>query len=271
MPHNLFLVLTYLGAAYVGSQVQKNGITIQELLDKALGRLFGGEKIKTVFAGRTDSGVHAWGQGVTARVAKLIPPAKVLAALNSLLPRDIRVRSARYAGTGFQPRYDARSREYLYNIYYGAEPLLYLLDRVWHIDARQRLDWRLMRRAARLFKGTHDFSAFCAAGSAARDKTRRVKVSEITARRVYRWPGARQKADGMLLTYRIKADGFLYHMVRNIVAALAAVGLGKMTVAELRDVLRGRSRSALKAPTAPAAGLVLYDVLYWARESKEKC
>jgi tRNA pseudouridine38-40 synthase len=150
----------------------------------------------------------------------------------------------------------------LYNIYYGRAPLLYLQDKVWHIDARQKLNWRLMRRAARLLRGEHDFAAFCAAGSAVRNKVRRVTVSEITARRIYRWPGARNKADGLLLTYRIQADGFLYHMVRNIVAALVEAGLKKMTLSDLREIMRSGQRSKLRAATAPAAGLVLSEVKY---------
>ncbi|GBR74741.1 tRNA pseudouridine synthase A [Candidatus Termititenax aidoneus] len=252
----------YLGTAYAGSQIQKNGITIQEHLDKALKRLFAGAKVKTIFAGRTDSGVHALGQAVSVLVDRQIQPNKVLKALNSLLPLDIRVSEARYAKPEFNPRYDAARREYLYNIYYGRAPALYLQDKVWHIDARQKLNWRLMRRAARLLRGEHDCAAFCAAGSAVKNKVRRVTASEITARRIYRWPGAKNKADGLLLTYKIQADGFLYHMVRNIVAALVDVGLKKMTLRDLREIMRSGQRSKLRSATAPAAGLVLYDVKY---------
>jgi tRNA pseudouridine38-40 synthase len=259
---NLFLRVAYLGAAYAGSQRQKNSITIQEHLDNALGRLFAGEKIKTIFAGRTDSGVHAWGQVVSAAVSKQVPPDKTLAALNSLLPPDIRVKEARYVRPEFNPRYDAASREYLYNIYCGRAPLLHLQGKVWQIDAKQKLNWRLMRRAARLIRGKHDFAAFCAAGSSAQNKVRRVTASEITARRVYRWLGAKEKAGGLLLTYRIQADGFLYHMVRNIVAALVDVGLKKMTLDDLREIMQSGQRSKLRSATAPADGLVLYNVKY---------
>ncbi|MDR1323768.1 MAG: tRNA pseudouridine(38-40) synthase TruA, partial [Candidatus Margulisbacteria bacterium] len=247
---------------YAGSQIQKNGITIQEHLDKALRSLFAGAKVKTIFAGRTDSGVHALRQTVSALVDRQIQPDKVLKALNSLLPPDIRVNEARYVKPEFNPRYDAANREYLYNIYYGRAPLLYLQDKVWYIDARRKLNRQLMRRAARLLRGEHDFAAFCAAGSVVKNKVRRVTVSEITARRVYRWPGAKNKVDGLLLTYRIQADGFLYHMVRNIVAALVEVGLKKMTPRDLREIMRSGQRSKLRTATAPAAGLVLSDVKY---------
>ncbi|MDR1453056.1 MAG: tRNA pseudouridine(38-40) synthase TruA [Candidatus Margulisbacteria bacterium] len=263
---NLFLRVAYLGTAYAGSQIQKNGITIQEHLDKALRCLFAGEKIKTIFAGRTDSGVHALGQAVSVMVSRRMPLDKTRAALNSLLPLDIRVKEARYVKPEFNPRYAAAGREYLYNIYYGRAPLLYMRDKVWHIDARQKLNWRLMRRAARLIRGEHDFAAFCAAGSTVKNKVRRVTVSEITARRADCWPGAPDKADGLLLTYRVQASGFLYHMVRNIIAALVDVGLKKMTLDDLREIMRSGRRSALRSATAPAAGLILYDVKYNKRE-----
>jgi tRNA pseudouridine38-40 synthase len=175
---------------------------------------------------------------------------------------DIRVREARYVRPEFNPRYDAISREYLYNSYCGHEPLLSLQDKVWQLNTKQKLNWWLMRRAARLFRGEHDFAAFCAAGSAVKNQVRRVTVSEITARRIYCWFGAKNKADGLLLTYRIQANGFLYHMVRNVVAALVDVGLGKMTLDDLREIMRSGRRSKLKSATAPAAGLILYDVKY---------
>ena len=260
---NLFLVLEYLGTAYAGSQIQKNSITIQELLDKALSRLFAIKTVKTIFTGRTDSGVHACAQGAAVLVPKAVPAAKVLAALNSMLPPDIRVVSAEYKDLGFQPRYAAVSREYLYNIYCAEKPLLYLQDRVWHLA--KHLNIGAMRKAAKLFKGRRDFSAFCAAGSAAQSKVRRVMVSELRAQKVPAWPGARQKAEGLLLTYRIKAEGFLYHQVRNIAAALVDVGLGKLTTADLQAIMSAGTRSALRSPTAPAAGLVLYAVKYGKR------
>jgi len=259
--YNLVLRIEYLGGRYAGSQIQKNGITIQELLDKALGRLFAGEKPKTVFSGRTDSGVHALAQTAAAMVAKTIPAEKVRTALNALLPPDIRVSRAEYKPLDFHPRYSAQSREYLYNIYYAPAPLLYLQDWVWRLDSNKKLDLKAMRKAAKLLKGRQDFSAFCAAGSPALNKVRNVTVSELKACKVPRWPGA-QTAEGLLLTYRIKADGFLYHMVRNIVAAIVAVGLGKMTLRDLQKVLHSKDRRLLKAPTAPAQGLVLAEVSY---------
>lgn len=261
--YNLVLRLEYLGGHYAGSQIQKNGITIQELLDKALSRLFAGEKIKTIFSGRTDSGVHALGQTVSAAVPKAVPAEKVKTALNALLPSDIRINDAAYKPQDFQPRYAAKAREYLYNIYYAPQPLLYLENCVWWLDSgsNKGLDIKAMRKAAGLCKGRQDFSAFCAAGSTVLNKVRRVTVSELKVSKVPCWPGA-QTAPGLLLTYRIKADGFLYHMVRNITAAIVAVGLKKMTLPDLRKILQSKDRRMLKAPTAPAQGLVLLDVCY---------
>ncbi|MDR2431254.1 MAG: tRNA pseudouridine(38-40) synthase TruA [Candidatus Margulisbacteria bacterium] len=260
MPPDLFLRLEYLGGLYAGSQAQKNGITIQELLDKALSRICGGAKIRTVFAGRTDSGVHSCGQAVTASLPAVMPAAKIQTALNSLLPPDIRVSAVSREAPVLGARYAAKSREYLYNIYCGEKPPLYLQHCVWHWP--RTLDFALMRRAARLFRGEHDFSAFCAAGSAAVNKIRRVSVSDLSRHKIADWPGSGRRAAGELWTYRIKADGFLYRMARNIVAALVAVGSGRLTLQELRRIQLGNDRRCLAAPTAPAQGLTLYGVQY---------
>lgn len=256
--HKLILTVAYLGTHYAGSQVQDNGITVQDLLDKALRKLFDQKDLKTIFSGRTDSGVHALRQIVSAEVRVRRPEEKVLKALSTLLPKDIVVTQVRYLDQQLHPRFDAKRRVYLYNIFCGKAPL-YIKDVVWPVaDA---LDILAMRQAAKVLKGTHDFSAFCAARSYADNKIRTIYRSELKISKVPEWLGVKSSA-GKMITYRVEADAFLYHMVRNIVATLVDVGRGDLTVSEVRRILQTKDRKQLPSATAPATGLVLYDVQY---------
>ncbi len=253
--------LAYKGTDYSGSQIQKNGITIQELLNRALIKLFASEKIKTIFAGRTDAGVHAIGQCLTVRVKHKIPVANVRRALNSMLPPTIRVVEADYKPLSLQAQFSAIRRSYIYSIYCGKLVPLYLADFVWALDERIKIDLSKMRLAAKLLIGTHDFSAVCAANSSTENKVRTVYSSKLKVRSVPAWPGRTEKS-GKLISYYIEADGFLYHMVRNIVSALVDIGSGLMTIAEFKKVMAGKTRTKLRSVTAPAKGLVLEEVSY---------
>ncbi len=258
--YNLLLEIAYLGSNYSGSQIQKNGITIQDLLNKAVKKIFSQENIKTIFSGRTDAGVHACGQIVNVAVAKQIKQANLKRALNSLLPADIRVKRAEYVQQDFNARYSARSREYVYNIVVAPNQPLFMQGQTWWL-AEPKLNLRLIKKAARVLKGKKDFTSFCAANSSVENKVRRVFISKVKVAKVQAWPG-NKKEKCLLISYHIKADGFLYHMVRNIVAALVDVGLKKMTVAELKKALAAKDRKQLKSVTAPAAGLSLIKVNY---------
>ena len=258
--HNLLMVLAYRGTAYCGSQIQKNGITIQELLNTALEKIFCQTGLKTIFSGRTDSGVHSCCQPVNVLVARQIPCPKVKAALNSLLPPDIRLVRATYVEPSINARFSAKSREYLYTIYLGEILPPYLKDLAWQINPKE-FNFSRLKKAAALIRGEHDFSGFCAAGSTVGHKVRKVTVSTVRKQKAPSWLGASDK-NGYLITYRIKANGFLYHMVRNIVSALVDVAKGTMTLAQLRQSMAGKSRQDLKSVTAPPQGLVLYKVEY---------
>lgn len=259
--YNLFLELAYKGTDFSGSQIQNNGITIQELLNRALSKLFNQKLIKTVFSGRTDAGVHALGQCVTVKVERKIPEENVSRALNTMLPPTIRIKNTAYKELDFHAQYSAKSRSYIYNIYCGLVPPVYLADFVWSVDPRIKLNYTLMRKAAKLIRGRHDFSAVCATQSNSKDKIRVVKKSEIKISKSQVWPGSNMK-DSLLISYFIEADGFLYHMVRNIISALYDIGRGKMTIAQFKKVLAGKQRTNLRSITAPPQGLVLYKVKY---------
>lgn len=229
-------------------------------MNRALEKLFAQKQIKTRFAGRTDAGVHATGQCVTVLVKRKIPEQNVLNALNGFLPGSIRVISAEYREDGLQAQFSAKRRRYIYNIYCGPQAPLYLADYLWSLD-QGKLDLTRMRRAAKMLIGRHDFSAVCAAGSSAKGKERTVYISKLAIQRIEEWPGKKNIA-GMLISYTIEADGFLYHMVRNIVAALVDIGRGEMSIAEFKEVLAGKNRSNLRSVTAPPQGLVLDKVSY---------
>ena len=259
--NNLCLEIAYLGTEFYGSQIQKNGITIQEHLDRALLKVYG-QKIKSSFAGRTDSGVHSIGQRVSIMAPQTVPWAALPKVLNRELAPNIAVTKLEVVNQQFHARYSALSREYIYNILYAPYLPLYLKDLVWFIDSNQtELNLTKLCRAAKLLSGCKDFALFCAAGSEVESTVRRVSKSKFSKGQIAPWPGSRdQKLT--LLSYHIKADGFLYHMVRNIVGFLVEVGRGKLKAEPVLNNLENLKRPDLKFKTAPACGLVLSKVTY---------
>jgi tRNA pseudouridine38-40 synthase len=258
----LALVVSYDGARFVGSQTQPKGRTIQSELDAALARL-AGMPVATVFAGRTDAGVHAVGQLVSLPDPRPdLDEATLAKALNAWLPEDLAVLRVERRPAGFHARYDAAWREYRYRLWSGApQPLA--RSHCW--QRRGLLDWRRMDEAARRFVGERDFAAVAGGGEGvpwsewrerARGTTRR--VIRCSCRRFDPWWGP---ADGQLLEIQVAADGFLPRMVRTIVALLVEVGEGRREVDRIDEVLAGRDRR-LAGGTAPAHGLTLWRVGY---------
>jgi tRNA pseudouridine38-40 synthase len=175
-----------------------------------------------------------------------------------LLPKDIVVTNVRYVAHSLHPRFDAKRRVYLYNIFCGKAPL-YMKEVVWSVA--DTLDIRAMRTAALVLKGTHDFSAFCASRSYADNKVRTIYRSELRVSPVADWLGGK-RSGGKIITYQVEADAFLHHMIRNIVALLVDVGRGDLPISDVRKILKTKDRKQLPSATAPATGLVLYDVQY---------
>lgn len=242
------LTLSYRGTAYHGWQKQGNRRnTIQELLEKALEPLFK-EKIVLESSGRTDAGVHALGQVVAFRAPAKHKAAVLLKAINAHLPPDIRVWKVRLRKQDFHPRFDAVKKTYLYKLHYHPVLNPFLLDLAWHQPLP--LDFKAMRKAARILEGRHDFSSFFTnPGYEVPDRTRTLMQLKITQ------PQPEQ------IEIRATADGFLHRMMRNIVGALVAVGRGKLSSSDLKHILEARSR-AHAPPTAPAHGLYLESVSY---------
>ena len=238
------LLVEYDGTAYCGWQIQPNGDTVQEELEKALFSLTG-RKISVTGSGRTDSGVHAKGQVASFAVAEEnIPAERYAPALNTLLPQDIRVLKSERAAEHFNARFSAKKKTYRYTFYLSdvARPLF---DR--YAVRSGPLDVGKMQEAAALFVGEKDFRSFCAANSAVKD----------TVRTVYR---ADVERAGEFVTLTVCGNGFLYNMVRIMAGTLAEVGEGRLTAADVQGILEGKKRGAGR--TAPAKGLCLMGVEY---------
>lgn len=238
-------MLAYDGTGLHGWQMQPDAPTVQGLLAEAARALFGGD-VRVSGASRTDAGVHALGQTATVTARSALPPATVQAALNARLPREVRVVTAADAPPGFDPRRHARGKRYLYLIDNGpvASPLL--LRYAWHLPGP--LDLAAMRAGLGALRGTHDFSAYCAAPGRDAEPTCRVRALHLRRRR-------------SLIALIISADRFLHHMVRNVAGSAVAVGRGTQPAAWLADVLASRDRTRA-GPTAPAHGLTLLRVMY---------
>ena len=241
----LKVTLAYDGTAYRGFQLQPGEDTIQARLESALSQM-AKEPIRVTAAGRTDSGVHAFGQVAHFRLPRPIPPRGILEGLNSMLPEDIRIREVLEAEDDFHARFDARSKTYRYYFDRSAVPSPFRGRFTLHYP--YPLDRNALDDGASRFLGERDFAAFRASSCAARTTIRRCTASALLE-------------EGEELVYEIEASGFLHHMVRNIVGTLLEVGRGKRAPSSLESVFASRQRSQA-GPTAPAKGLHLMKVTY---------
>lgn len=243
---NIGLLIAYDGGNYHGFQRQLPPVTaVQNVLEEKLALVFG-DTIELAAAGRTDAGVHAYGQVVNFFTDGRIPADRILRAANSLLPPDIVVREAWEADREFSARHSAHSKIYLYRIWQNPLPDPFQRQYSWHI--RQPLAAEAMQEAMEYLVGTHDFSSFRATGGAPMSPVR--TMYEASCRRA-----------GDQLEFRFFANGFLYHMVRNLVGTLVQVGLGRISPAGFREICEAHDRQQAAA-TAPAQGLYLYKVNY---------
>ena len=254
VPRNIKLTITYDGSAFHGWQTQANARTVQETMEAALEKMTG-EDINLTASGRTDAGVHALGQVANFKTGRNIPLRGFERGLNSLLPPEIAVISAREVSPDFHSRTWAREKEYLYRIVLFNGKLPLLNQRAWIVRNRLRLG--AMAGCAAFLKGRHDFTSFMASGSSVKTTTRTITGLEIekTRNREY------EPMDLDEIRIRIRADGFLRYMVRNIVGFMVEAGLGKREPSEVEEVLSSRDRSQA-GPCAPARGLYLYRVFY---------
>lgn len=240
------LVVEYDGTPFVGWQHQRNGRSVQEALETALGR-FVGESVRVHCAGRTDAGVHATGQVVHLDLARAWRPDTLRDAANAhLRPHPVAVVSAAEAAPEFDARVSAVRRHYRYRILNRrARPALDR-DRIWHVP--WRLDADAMHEAARSLLGQHDFTTFRAAECQAASPVRTLERLDVVR-------------TGDRIEVAAAARSFLHHQVRSIVGSLAQVGGGRWAVGDVAAALAARRRSAC-GPLAPPAGLYLVGVDY---------
>ncbi len=238
------LVIQYAGANYVGWQVQKNGVSVQALVEKELQKLTGAP-VTLHASGRTDSGVSARAQVAHFDTDARIPADKYAYALNTGLPCDIRVMFSGVA-EGFHARFDVLRKYYRYQVENRAHASVFHRDTALHVHVP--LDLERLNEAAQSILGTHDFAAFKAAGTTVENTVRTIYKSE--------W-----STEGRLLCYDVAGSGFLYNMVRILVGTMLQVGMGRMETDALARALSSGNRFDA-GPTAPAHGLTLYRVEY---------
>ncbi len=245
MERNIALSLMYVGTAYHGWQVQKNGVTVESTLEKALEWVVG-HPVKCVGAGRTDAGVHALRYVANFRTTSSIPCARLPLAVNTRLPDDIVVTRATEVPPDFNAIGSCLKKEYTYRIYNSRIRNAFLVDRVWFYP--KRLDEAVMQLCADQMVGTHDFAALKSVGT----------ETKTTVRTVYYFDIAR---DGDLIECKVCANGFLYNMVRAMVGTCVYAAEGKLTPQDLPHIMERRDRTAA-GPTAPPGGLYMSNLWY---------
>lgn len=248
---NLKITLSYDGHDFAGWQIQPDRPTIQGTLVSVIEQITG-EKTLPQGSGRTDAGVHALAQVATVSIASPIPLKNFRKALNDVLPRAIRVLQVEEAAPEFHARKSARAKTYQYRIYRAEICPPFLARYVYHHPFP--LDEDAMAQAADVVVGRHDFTSFAAV-----DPETRKDVDEISnVRTIY---SSAWKREGEELHYSVRGNGFLHHMVRNLVGTFLMIGKGNLTGKDLKRILELCDRSAAAA-TAPASGLFLVSVEY---------
>lgn len=264
---NWKLTLAYDGGGYRGWQVQPGELTVQGELQSALRRVTG-EGPLPQGSGRTDAGVHALGQVASFHLEAPIPAENLARALNRTLPEAIRILEAKKAPDEFHARHSAVAKTYEYRVFREDLCPPFLARYVY--ACRWPMDLEALQKSARLFEGEHDFLSFAATDpdAASRSAAAALKLDEearktaTAVRKIFSssWH-SRASENGEIWAYSVRGNGFLHHMVRNLVGTMLDVGRGHLRLEEIPGILAARERSAA-GPTAPAQGLFLYSVEY---------
>ncbi|MDQ1334065.1 MAG: tRNA pseudouridine synthase [Thermodesulfobacteriota bacterium] len=243
---NIRLILAYDGTRYHGWQRQENAVTLQEVIEEKL-RVMTGESHHVIASGRTDAGVHALNQVCNFLTRSSIPLQSLRNGLNSLLPDDMFIKDVAYVPLHFHSRYSARSKVYEYRILNSETPDIFHRNFLWQIHPP--LNVEAMVVCLSHLMGSHDFSSFRSSGSGNIDPVRSVLKAEIHG------------PENGCLRIVIEADGFLRHMVRNIVGTAVEAGLGKMSPRRFKEIVSLKDRR-LAGVKAPPQGLFLAEVKY---------
>ena len=253
------LLVAYDGAAFSGFAINRNVTTVAGQLEAHLARVLR-EPITITGAGRTDKGVHAWGQVVSFDTrSKRLDIRRLQKSINSVLGPAIVVREATLEEPSFDARFSARWRRYRYSILRSATPNPFLASTTWHLP--ERLDVDAIAAAGAALVGYHDFSAFCRRPPSAPGMPERSLERTILG---LDWS---EQADDVL-RMEITASAFCHQMVRSITGTLIDIGRGRIAAGEMPAILAGRDRSAAGS-LAPPHGLCLYEVGYTPFDSTE--
>ncbi len=250
MKKRIRLYVAYDGTDYCGWQIQPNGITIEEVLNRRLKKLTG-EDIHVIGASRTDSGVHALGNVAVFDTESPIPPERMAYALNQKLPPDIVIVRSEEVGQDWHPRYQQKvTKTYEYHIFNAKVPNP--LKRRYSTFVSFPLDVEKMRKGASWLVGEHDFVSFCNVRTNVEDTVRRIDEIQI-------------RETGPDITIQVTGNGFLYNMVRIIAGTLIRVGRGFYTPEKVKEILEAKERTQAGV-TAPPQGLVLVGIEYGERQ-----
>ena len=245
MERNLLLTLQYDGSGYHGYQIQPEAITVQRVIEDTLSSITG-ENIKVNGCSRTDAGVHAYEYACSFTTSFPIPAERLPIVLNAKFPDDIKALNCVEVSPDFHARFDTKSKTYRYTINTHKNPMVFSRNFEWQL--KKELNVEDMNKACVYFLGEHDFSAFMTSGN----------VISSAVRSIY---DLRVESNENLVYIYIRANGYLYNMVRIITGTLVNVGLGKYPPDKVKDIINSCDRSK-SGPTAPPQGLALYKVEY---------
>ncbi|MBU0650386.1 tRNA pseudouridine(38-40) synthase TruA [bacterium] len=243
---NIKLTLEFDGTNYAGWQKQPNALTLQEVVETALSKIFE-QKIPVIGCGRTDAGVHAKEFVINFKYPKsTIPIKKIPNALNQLLPEDISAKKAEKTNPDFHATFSAKKKTYRYTILNNEHRSVF--DKNYYHQESQNLNIAKMKKSAKIFVGKHDFRSFCSEANTKNNCVRTIKKITIKQEQNY-------------IYIDITANGFLYNMVRIIAGTLIKVGKGKLTCNNIKEIFKNKNRIHA-GPTAPAKGLCLIKLYY---------
>lgn len=244
--HNIKVILQYEGTKYQGWQKQESTEnTIQGKLETLLGKMCG-RKVEVDGSGRTDAGVHAFGQVANFHIDTDKTPEEIMNYMNEYLPEDIAVIAAEEVPERFHSRLNAKGKTYRYRVINSNIP--HIFDRRYVCEVPEKLDLEAMRQAAELLTGTHDFRAFTSNKRSKKSTVRTVEAIEI-------------EQNGDEIDFIFKGSGFLYHMVRIMMGTLLETGLHKREPAQVKELLDAGTREEA-GMLVPARGLTLVEVRY---------
>ena len=246
MKSNYQIIIEYDGTGYNGWQSQKNGFSIQKEVEKSIKKLLK-ENIKVIGSGRTDTGVHAVAQSANFFCQNIENEKKFLNSLNYfLIKKNITINSIKRKKLNFNSRFDAKKRTYKYIIINRKNSLVLDKNRAWLV--KKKLNIQSMKKALKLFLGTHNFNAFRSSSCGAKSPVRTIEKSTVTKK-------------GNKITMIFSSRSFLQQQIRSMVGCIKLIGEGKWNISNLRFLLKSKKRSFCATP-APPSGLYLYKVNY---------